>query len=385
MIQLCDIKECTGCGACYNVCPREAIVMRPDAEGFLRPDILSERCIECGLCAKVCPPLHPLQKYPRTERPIAAICKERDVVMKSSSGGLFPMLARWTFDRDGIVYGAVMDKENRIYHTAARNWEELSPTRSSKYAQSDVGGTYREVKRDLKAGKQVLYSGTPCQIAGLLNYLGKTDQSKLVTVDLVCHGTPSNKMLITYLHRLAEARGIKYKEIKGFDFRQRESWGITPSFEYEGKRILLRPEENVYMRLFLSSRLHRPCCYQCPYAMPERISDITLADFWGIGKKKAFLYDTKAGCSLVLPNSDKGKQIFKEISGNLFFERRDWDEALRYNHQLRQKSDLPKDRDRAARSLLNDSLDKTYQIFFNTPTKRLRRLAGKILKTLHLR
>lgn len=385
MIELCSIVDCTGCGACNNICPQKAINMKADMEGFLRPEIDDAKCIGCGLCQKVCPPLHPVRKYRKVDHPIAAVVKDKVMLQKSSSGGMFSLLADWIFEREGVVYGVIMDVDKHVYHTVARNKQELTPMRGSKYIQSAPRMVYQNVKADLKAGRHVLFSGTPCQVAGLLNYLGKIDQSRLLTVDLVCHGTPSNEMFIVYLQKLAEEMYISFQDVENFKFRQEQSWGIAPRLFLEGKIVPISEKQNVYMKLFLTSRIFRPCCYTCAYTTPERISDITIADFWGIGEQVTFPYDTSMGCSLVLSNSEKGKQVFEEVCSHLDYAERDWSEALKYNHQLYQQSKLPKDRAKAVDYLFNRPLEETYNAFFNTPIIRLRHLAGGVLRKLHLR
>ena len=175
--------------------------------------------------------------------------------------------------------------------------------------------------------------------------------------------------------------------MSSFRFRELEGWGVTPSFQFAKAkgRHLLKPQENLYMRLFLSSRLHRPSCYRCRYATPERISDITIADFWGIGKTKPYGADVFSGCSLVLINSDKGRSLFSCISSTTYSEERDWDEALRYNAQLQTKPPYPKDRDEAFYFLFHYDYDTIYNHFFNSPYLKLRRFIGKFLRILHLR
>lgn len=386
MPELCSIELCTGCSACSSICVRSAITMLPDAEGFLRPVIDSSKCINCGLCTKVCPVLNPVHKHEQTYSPIAAINKNILVLKKSSSGGVFSLLAEWTIRQGGVVFGAVMNEENKVYHTAAYNYEEIAPMRSSKYLQSDIGGTFVLTKQLLKEGRRVLFTGTPCQIAGLYNFLGRIKKSNLLTVDVVCHGTPSNQMFISYLEKLAKYKGILYQDIKNFSFRQVQTWGYAPSFEYNNSRISLDDAgvENLYMLLFLSSKLSRPSCYKCSYSTPNRVSDITIADFWGIGEKEKFPYDTSHGCSLLLLNSMRGKQVFDEVCQDLNYESRKWSEALKRNHQLYRQSPLPKDRDAAVVSLLKNSLQETYSCFLNTPYVRLRHFAGSLLRKLRL-
>lgn len=387
MIRLCDKIDCTGCGSCYNVCPKQSISMVKDLEGFLYPKIDAQTCIECGACQKACPVLTPLNKHRRAERPLAVAAVSDEIRRKSSSGGMFSLFSSSILSCGGVVYGAAFDKEYTVCHRSARNERELEPLRGSKYAQSDIGLTFREVRELLRTGKEVLYTGTPCQIAGLYRFLGKQDVSKLYTVDLVCHGVPSVKSFQLYLSRLADKLNIDVNDIENFRFRELEGWGYAPSFQLAKtkERRLLKPQENLYMRLFLSSRLHRPSCYRCRYATPERISDITIADFWGIGKTKPYGADVSSGCSLVLINTNKGRELFSVISSAVYSEERDWDEALRYNTQLHTVSPYPKDRGEAFYYLSHYDYDAIYNHFFNTPYLRLRRFGGKLLRRLHLR
>ena len=188
MIKLCSQDTCTGCGACYNICSRKAINMSQDAEGFLYPIINVTLCVECGLCEKICPILHPLGKYKPADVPIAAISKDQFIVKESSSGGVFSVLSKYILENEGLVYGATMDEIYNIYHTVVHNELELARLRGSKYVQSNTLETFREVKTYLKGHRKVLYCGTPCQIAGLRNYLGNIDTEHLYTIDLICHG-----------------------------------------------------------------------------------------------------------------------------------------------------------------------------------------------------
>lgn len=385
MAKLCSEQTCTGCSACYNVCPKNAISMNPDYEGFFRPTINLEICVDCGLCAKVCPQINIINKHPRAEKPFAAINKNSGILKKSSSGGVFSLLAEYILKKNGVVFGAVMKENNIVYHSIAHNSDELNPMRGSKYVQSVIGNTYSEVKKMLNSGKAVLFTGTPCQVAGLYTFLGNTNIAKLLTVDLVCHGTPSSKMFLSYLEKLASYKKIKYGEIKNFKFRQLHAWGITPSFQYRGDNILLEGEDNVYMQLFLSGRLFRPSCYKCLYTTPERVSDITIADFWGIGAEKKFQFDSSSGVSLLLLNSEKGKSVFNEIKDEMNFDSRDWSEALKRNHQLYRQSSRPHDRHKAIRSLFDQSIELTYKKFINTPCRRFRHYIGNILRRLQIR
>lgn len=384
MMNLCDKNVCTGCGACYNICPKDAIKMVEDAEGFLYPKIDVKSCIECGLCEKICPVLHPIVKNSMASYPIAAISKHEDILMASSSGGVFSMLSTYVLNNGGIIFGAMMDDAYNVCHIGADNNLELALLRGSKYIQSNTKRTFYEVKDLLRSGRKVLYSGTPCQIAGLKAYLGHINTENLYTVDLVCHGVPSQRMFKTYINKLAEYKGSSPSDFQDFQFRKLDQWGVSPSYVKDGTRVLLSNDENLYMSLFLKNRLHRLSCYKCIYTTPTRVGDITLADFWGIGKKTPYEEDTSRGCSLVLINSDKGKMLFSEISSELKYELREWNEAIDNNPQLSHSATYPKDRDKTIDYLFNKSYKETYNKYCDNSRIRFNRWAGKILRRFHL-
>ncbi len=387
MIELCSKIDCTGCGACYNVCPKQAISMQYDAEGFLHPEIDHELCIECKLCQKSCPILTPVNKHTRVDGPLAVVAKSKELCQKSSSGGMFSLLASWILQQGGVVFGAVWTSDNRVIHQKATNETELAALRGSKYLQSDTALTYKEVKACLKDNKLVLYTGTPCEIAGLYGFLEKMDKTRLYTADLVCHGVPSALSFQLYLEKLAKKKKVNVADFNNYSFRNLKGWDITPSYKI-GENVFVENEpiaKNLYMMLFLTSRLHRKSCYNCRYTTPERIGDITIADFWGIGDERPFAYDTKQGCSLVLVNTGKGQQLFDEITPNLNYDKREWSEALVQNHQLHISSSCPKDRNGVYEYIATHDYDQIYDHYFNTYYIRLRRMAGKILRILHLR
>lgn len=383
MTTLCEKELCTGCSACFNICNKRAITMESDVEGFLYPEINAGICVDCGLCRKSCPMLYAVVKNSKTEVPLASLTKDIVLRKKSSSGGLFSVLANETFKRGGVVFGAIFDEVYNVSHTVATCLEELPPLRGSKYVQSIIGTTYKIAKSFLNDGRYVLFTGTPCQIAGLRSYLANMNQEKLITVDLVCHGVPSAKAFQMYLKKLAEYKGWK-QSFKDFSFRELEGWGVTPSFQFTERRKLSH-DENLYMRLFLGNYLHRPACYKCQFATPERVSDITIADFWKIGSEKKFAYETKYGVSLVLLNSDKGESFYDSVRNQLYDDQRTWNEALLMNHQLYQQSKRPKKRDKAFNMLFNKPYVITYFFFCDNPYLRFRRVVGNILRRLHLR
>ncbi|MBQ7761472.1 MAG: polysaccharide pyruvyl transferase family protein [Clostridia bacterium] len=298
---------CTGCGACANKCPVNAIEMKENEQGFLYPTIDNERCVDCGACFKMCPVTKPLDK---NKIPSAyAVWAKDDIRLKSSSGGVFSLLANAIFKDGGVVFGArYSDDFLSVYHTIAKNERELALLRGSKYVQSNIGTSYKEAKKYLESGKSVLFSGTPCQIAGLYNYLGKNFDN-LYTVDIVCHGTPSQRVYSRYVSE--RAQGMPIKEMS---FREKATWGwgTAVSLYTEGAEYKKDFFSDPYLKAFSSGLIVRACCSSCPYAQINRVGDITLGDFWGIGEIKPEYTDGR-GTGLVLVNNKKGKELINSI------------------------------------------------------------------------
>lgn len=314
MIEICDNKLCTGCMACVNVCTHNAISMQPDDEGFLRPEISQDLCRDCGLCSKICPvnlkvlKAKPLSVY-------SGWSKDDSVRMASSSGGAFTEIARPILERGGVVFGCALDSDLKAVHTYVESMEDLTKLRGSKYVQSYIGDSYRQAKRFLVEGREVLFSGTPCQIAGLKAYLRK-DYNNLWTVDLICHGVPSPLMYEEYKSYIESKYNDKIKDIK---FRSKKvSWsyfGMFVTFRNNSRSYYGNYFSDPYIRGFLRDYFLRPSCHQCQYTTEERVSDFTIADWWGyIGaspKDKDFRIK---GVSLILANSYKANSFINSLN-----------------------------------------------------------------------
>lgn len=330
-----DKGRCTGCGACYNKCPVGAIEMKYDVEGFLFPDINHEKCIQCGLCARVCPELDSkvIKQDFHAEGVCYAAMAEDEIRMTSSSGGMFTLLAENIYKKEGIVCGAVYsDDYSKVYHIVSEKVEDLQWLRGSKYVQSDIGKTYFYVKEALDKKRYVLFVGCPCQVAGLYAYLDGRKYETLYTIDLVCHGANSIYAYQSYITEIANG-----KEIEKVNFRDKSIFGwstpVTISFT-DGSVYSAAWNENKWYDAFLGGMINRKCCSKCHYAKRERIADITLGDFWQIHKWNKDYNDWK-GTSLVLLNSDKGKQIYGEIENRLKLSKvAPLDFAVQYNGQL---------------------------------------------------
>ena len=381
MIELCSTSKCTGCGACYNACPRQSITMVESVEGFLFPEINGETCVNCGLCRKVCPVISKPEKcsFPHV---YATWSIDNGIRMTSSSGGMFYTLAKEIINRGGIVFGVVLDEEGNAYHTYTDNLAGLKPMQGSKYVQSDTRKVFLEVKKYLSEGRLVMFTGTPCQVAAMKSYMGKISCEKLLLVDIVCHGVPANKLFKDYVNKLEQKYGKKINK-SSFCFRKLDAWGYSPSVEFaEGSRKIIPQCDNVYMLHFLMSYTFRESCYQCQFASSTRVSDITIADFWGIGKDIPFNGDASKGCSLVLVNTEKGNSYFESVQSKIFCEQRDLNEAKVDNHNLYRPSIRPSQRNNSYNYFYSHSIDKVYGKYYNNLYLRLRRFAGKSLRKM---
>lgn len=323
MIQILDKSQCCGCTACVSICPKQCITMREDEEGFLYPVVDSSHCIDCNLCKKVCPELYP-KEMREPLHVYAAKHKNEQVRLASSSGGIFTLLAEKIIDEGGVVFGVRFNNNWDVVHDYTETMEGLAVFRGSKYVQSYMGDCYLKAKSFLEQGRKVMFTGTPCQIAGLKNLLRK-DYDNLLTVDVVCHGVPSPKVWQVYLDEIARKGGknsvlshpiVEKTEINHIDFRSKSigwkkySFALTLSkatADGEKNTVLLSSifTENPYMNAFLSNLSLRPSCYDCPAKSGKSGSDITIADFWGIEDVLPEFDDDK-GISLVLSYSEKG-------------------------------------------------------------------------------
>ena len=308
-----DYEKCTGCGACVQRCPKRCISWTQREFGFRYPQIDKDACVNCGQCEKVCP-IDKALEVSAEQKAYAAVHKDDEVLAKSTSGGAFTAIADAVFAQGGIVYGAAMLDGMQVKHIRTSGKDDFEGLRSSKYLQSDTGTTYQMVEQDLKQGKTVLYSGTPCQIDGLKNFLGK-DYENLYTVDIVCHGVGSQAYFDKYMDFARE----RYGKIKALRFRSKEyaGWscgGVVVVVDSSDclKKIPYRDFDNYYYSYFLSGDIYRKSCYSCKYANTNRVGDFTLGDYWGVEALNLPL-QTENGCSLLLVNNRHAMQLLDEI------------------------------------------------------------------------
>lgn len=311
-----DEIHCFSCRSCEQICPQKCIKMQETQEGFLYP-IVNESCIECGICIKHCPSLTPtILDWIKPKR-YAAILKEKSILSKSSSGGLFGGIAQYILKNNGIVFGAVYDENMYVYHIGINNLNDLYKIQGSKYVVSDTKHVYTEIKCYLDSGRKVLYGATPCQIAGLHSFLAKSYEN-LYTMDLICHGVPSAKLFSRYLDYL----GKKYKgKIIYYGFRDKEisGWicGGKTIIKTKSKIKIFEGVCDPYYSSFLRCETYRESCYVCPFAKQNnRVGDITMGDFWGTDKQYPQI-PKENGISICSINTEKGKKLFKEVE-NIF-------------------------------------------------------------------
>ena len=316
-MMLATQEVCTGCSACSSVCPQKAIDMVSDAEGFLQPRIDGSKCVECGLCRKTCPVLTILAKNHAEPECFAFKTKDRELLRASSSGGAFTELALPVLRAGGSVFGCIMVAPDFVaHHVMAESETELALMRGSKYVQSDIQCTFAKCREELLRGRQVLYSGTSCQIAGLKAFLGK-EYDNLATVDFICHGVPSPAVWRNYLNQCEKETGLMPSRVS---FRDKHySWkkfSLAFSFDNASLNSINPLGKDLYFKAFIGNYCLRKCCYACGFK-PGRgaVSDVTIADFWGIDKVHPEFFD-EFGVSAVVIHTLKGKEMFGDAVAN---------------------------------------------------------------------
>lgn len=382
MINIQEKSKCCGCHACYNICPTGAITMQEDEKGFKYPVINKEKCINCAQCEKVCPILKN-RIDSKKDLPEAYACKNKndEIRMKSSSGGIFTLIANAILELDGLVFGAGFDNKYNVIHSYVDNKEDISKFRGSKYVQSSIGDTYKKVKEFLDNDRYVLFTGTPCQIEGLKSYL-KKDYEKLYTQDIICHGVPSPKIWKKYVEELNEKNNGNLKEV---NFRKKENagWNLFQlSMKYDNNEYIKTHKKDPYMQLFLKDIILRDSCYDCNFKKRNRLSDITLADFWGIKNIKPEMDDDK-GTSLLIINTSKGKELINKIENEIYKEKVDFEEAIKYNQSMIKSVEKPKVREKFFEDSDNKNINELSKKYIPKPNiikrilRKVKRIIGK--------
>ena len=314
MIRIEHPEDCCGCTACASICPHNAISMKPDALGFLYPEVDMEKCVDCGLCEKVCAFNDNYDTNLNLSQPDVYAARHKDMqeIETSRSGAAFIALSDWVIEHGGVVYGAGYTDHFRVVHKRATTIEARNEFKGSKYVQSDLTGVFRQVKADLKAGLLVMFSGTPCQTAGLNSYVGKKLRENLYLVDIVCHGVPGPFIWRDYLAYLERKHGDK---ICWVNFRDKQLYGWTA--HHESFKFVNGGGKMTFTYTFYKHIMFRHSCGVCPYTNTRRPSDITLADFWGWEKTDPTFNADDKGVSLVLINTEKGRKLFEAVKDNM--------------------------------------------------------------------
>lgn len=370
--KLCAQELCTGCFSCKQICAKGAI-HKIDIKGFLYPEIDVSLCVDCGLCTKACPVLNnhlDFESDNHEEKSYAIWNKNVEARVNSSSGGVFSVLADKTLQDGGVVYGAAWDENMQLQHIGIEDASKLDSLRRSKYVQSNTDGVYKDVKNQLKSGRNVLFCGTPCQVAGLLSFLGNKEYPNLITAGVVCHGVPSQKSFDNYLHGIEEEKRIK---IYDCNFRSKEfGWRTGLNLLVHGKdksgkvmRVSQIGAKNVFFRSFLKQYFLRDSCYNCPFKGSENAchADIMLSDAWSLWSKVSWrAVDFSKGISSVATFTDKGIKALNQCADVLFVMERPYSEYAS-NSGLR-NARKPKNNDAAWEYLNTHSWRKTQTKFF---------------------
>ena len=305
-------EKCFGCGACYNICPKNAIEMKDTIEeGFLYPSVNKASCVECGLCVKACPAINRWNEGKTINPQTYAIKSDKKTADKSSSAGVFAVVAEYVYSCGGWVCGAVFDEQFNVCHVLTNDWNVIQKMKKSKYVQSNTGNIYVKIKEKLVANELVLFSGTPCQVAGLYTFLGR-DHENLITMDVICHGVPSPGMWRKYLDQ-----NYDIDQIENMDFRYKGStnfWGsqfLKISFK-DGSEMVRDNVEDLFYQYFLKNLGLRKSCESCQYAVLPRVGDVSSADFWGAPKIAPDLVDGSR-IAIVFINSNKCRGVFNHV------------------------------------------------------------------------
>ena len=369
MIEIKNKENCTSCFACYNVCPVNAIEMVEDSEGFKYPKVNKEKCINCGLCDKTCPVMHNKIEEDYYKKPIviAAYTKNNHIRLDSTSGGVFSELAKKIYSENGYVCGAIYNKEWGVEHIISDNIKDLEDLRSSKYLQSDINDVFTKIKELLEDGKKVLICGSPCQIAGLHNFLHKK-YDNLYTIDFICRGMNSPKIFKSYIKYLEEkyksmAVKVKFKhKIHGW-----HNFSTKVDFENGKSYIGGRYEDSFMVGYLKYNAFMRPSCYNCKFKGLPRRADITLADFWGIERINPKM-DQNKGTSMIYINSEKGQKLFNEIKENLVYEEIASDEVFKENVSMKTSVEMTKERQGVFENIDKLSYKELSNTYFPEPT-----------------
>lgn len=332
MIDKIEKELCTGCNACFNICPVNCIDMKVDSQGFRYPSVDYDKCIKCKKCINACPSYNKINTSNQYQEPkiYAAWSLDEKTRFTSTSGGLFTEFAKDVVADGGLVVGAIYNDKHQVNHYMTDNVNGIRKLKQSKYVQSDIVDIFKTIKKELDSGKELVFCGSPCQVAGLINFL-KKHYINLITLDFVCRGTNSPKAYGKYIEMLEKNYGSKVKRV--WFKNKKHGWNrFSTKIEFSSGKTYIKDRHNdIYMRGYIEENLYiRPCCEKCQYKTFPRVSDITMGDFWGIGVSDPSL-DPDKGTSLIMINSEKGVKLFNNIKKRIYYKESDIVTAIKGN------------------------------------------------------
>lgn len=363
-------ENCCGCMSCVNSCPTGALFAGKDEYGFTIPKLNKEKCINCGKCLISCPYHSEVSnKYPI--RTYAVVNRKGNVIEKSSSGGVFSALAKKVIEENGYVIGATMDNNFQVKHICIDNMDDLYKLQKSKYIQSNTNDIYKIVKEKLSLGKKIIFSGTPCQIAGLKAFLNNKDWDNLICIDIVCHGVPSQDLFDDYINCLSNKIG----KIDEYEFRTKKkakngmNWYFSYKINGKNKKIIKNWPEDSYNYLYMKKLIYRDSCYACKFAKKKRTSDITLCDYWGWDNYHDKDFDKLTSLSGCIINSSKGQKLFDLAKEELKYVESNYDDLSRHNKSLNEQDKMNEERN----IVLNLWKSKGYTYIDNEFKKKMKK------------
>ena len=377
-------NECTGCAACLNICPRKCITMKPDTSGFLFPEIDDENCSKCGACERVCPLNSSVENKGFFQQPkvFAAWSLDETVRLQSTSGGIFTELAKSVIEQGGYVVGARYNEAHLVEHYMIESIEDIAMLRQSKYLQSEIGFIYRTIKEKLDKGQIVAFCGSPCQVASLLNVLGK-NYDNLITFDFICRGTNSPKAYSSYLAMLEKEYKSKIKRV----WFKNKTYGwhrFSTRIEFENGEIYIKDRySDLFILGYVRYNLYmRSCCFNCKYKTIPRIADLTLGDFWGI-ENNIPMEETEKGTSVIMVNSEKGNLILESIKEKLFIEENKFENIIPANKCILHSAEKNPESEAFLKMLDHAPFDKCYYQYTKiSPVKKIKVKVKKYIKRI---
>ena len=368
MIKIENKAECCGCTACMSICPKNAIEMIEDEEGFLYPVVNEEKCINCRLCEERCPVLNS-KKNKKEQDGYVLNNKQNDIRKDSTSGGAFTPIAEYTLKQKGVVYGAMFDENFNVVHGYIEDKKDLTKLRGSKYVQSFLDKSFKDIKSFLENGRYVCFSGTPCQVEGLKKFLNK-EYKNLITVDVMCHAVPSPLVWRKYFEYIKKNK-LNNEDVEKVLFRDKSKYGFkysTMTLKSKSKEYYKGVETDPFLRAFFGDLSDRPSCYNCVFKKQEHESDFTIWDCF-IAENFDKTLDDDAGTSRMLINTEKGKEIFENIKDNFYYTKVNVGDLTKDVKEMLCSVNLPEERKEFFKDIKNMESKKFFEKYFKDTLK----------------